>query len=103
MASLCFPQMRVDQIAQGIAQEIDSQSAQKDGSSWKSGKPPLQKHIVAPFRKHSAPRRCRRLDSQAEEAEQRLLDNGSSDFHGPQDKDARQQVGQNMAEEDSCG
>src|SRR5690606_41929941 len=67
--SLALPQMRVEQIAQGVAQEIKAKADHEDRDAGHRCHPPLVEDEFATGGDHGAPFRQRRLGAEADKAQ----------------------------------
>ena len=94
--------LRIEGVAQAVAQEIEGERRQQDGEPRHEDEPGCQAHeaIAAPH--VGAPRGRGRLDADAEEAQARLGQEREGDGHRDLHDDGRRQVGQDVADEDAA-
>src|SRR5882724_1871826 len=69
-------QMRVEEVAQAVAQEIKSQDADEHRQARHDAEPGILGHEAAAGAEHVAPGRLRRLSAEAEEAQRRFEQHG---------------------------
>src|SRR5215471_19099258 len=69
-------QAGVEDVAQAVAQKVETHDHDHDGEAWKDGHPGCQLHVRARCVEHPAPGGLRGLSAQAEEAECGLAKDG---------------------------
>src|SRR4051794_12672744 len=93
------PALRIEGVTQPIAEQVESQHCDEDGHAREEHEVPDR---VEPgrFREHAAPAGRRRADAHAEERQRRLEQDVRRDQQGGVDQDRRDQVRQDLLEDD---
>ena len=95
---------RVEAVTQSVAQEVERQQGDAQESTGPSQQPRVATDRVQlrkPHRCQVAPARQRRLDTDAQEAQERLLKDGLRDGQRRVDDDRTDEIGQDVDEEDA--
>src|SRR6267378_6211473 len=74
LVDISDPELRVQGVAQPVAEQVDAERRQRERRAGKRGEPPGDIEEVAALGKHAAPRRRGRLDAEPEKADRRLGD-----------------------------
>src|SRR4029453_8911792 len=72
LVDISNPELRVQGVAQPVAQQVDAERRQRERGAGERGEPPRDVQEVAALREHAPPRGRRRLDAGAEKADARL-------------------------------
>src|SRR3546814_9915111 len=91
---------RVEGIAQTVAKEIEAEHDKEDRRAGPPGHPGRLGEEVLRYVQHGAPARRRRLLAEAEEGERRLQDDGGGDGERRLHQHRRENVGQDVAQDD---
>ena len=94
------PRSRNEQIAQGIAHEVERQDHREDRQARQEHDVRAEDHELAARREHAAPVRGGGLGAEAEEAQPRGREDLGADVEAERDDDRRVQVRQHVAEQD---
>src|SRR5712692_11230395 len=91
-----LPQLRVEDVAQPVAEEVEGEHHEHNGKAWKDRDPPGAVEHVPTLGDQVPPRGFRRGNSGAKEAEGGLHLNGPADLQGSQYHDAVEDVGKEV-------
>ncbi|KMS64599.1 hypothetical protein BVRB_018640, partial [Beta vulgaris subsp. vulgaris] len=91
-------QLRVERIAQPVAEQVEGQHRHQDGETGESHDPIGAVDILPRIGQHGAPFRSRRLGAEAEEAERRRIQHRRGDAEGRLHDQRRQAVRQHGLE-----
>src|SRR5882724_10162984 len=91
-------ELRVEGVAQPVAEQIDTERRQREGRAGEGGEPPGDVEEVTALGEHAAPRRRRRLDAESEKADRCLGDDERRELEARDHDDGRRDVGQHVPE-----
>src|SRR3954467_14609713 len=67
------PRLRIEDVAQAVAEQIETEHRQEDGKARKHREPRRRRDLVAGVRQHAAPARKRRGGAQGRETKKSAL------------------------------
>ena len=90
-------QERIDDLPDGVADEIEPDNGGREGDADNDGVPGIVEHVALGAGEHGAPRRRRWLGAETEKAEPRFVEDGVGDAEGAEHGQRRDAAGQNGA------
>src|SRR5215813_6235077 len=87
------PELGIEDVAQPVPHQVHAEGSEGEGGSGKGGEPPRHVEEVAALREHAAPRRRRRLDTEAEEGDSGLRHDELRELEARHDDDGGRLVG----------
>src|SRR5438128_10989945 len=88
LVDISDPELRVQGVAQPVAEQIDAKRREREGRAGQRREPPGDIEEVAALREHTAPRRRRCLDAEYEIGDRRVGDQAPRELQ-PHDHDDR--------------
>src|SRR5215510_10731795 len=97
---LLGPEPRIEDVAQAVAEQVHAEHGQHDAEPREGGDPPRLPEVVTPLAQHAAPLGLWRLATETEKAERRRRKDGRAETEGGRNHERRDNVGQDVANED---
>src|SRR5689334_906398 len=101
MAAMLSVGMRIERVAETVADDVERGDGEEDGQAGKEHQPPGVFDVRFGGAEDRPPRRRRQRHAQAEEGERGLGEDGRSDAETGGDEDRRERVRQEVAEDDA--
>src|SRR5215469_8757502 len=98
LVDISDPELRVQGVAQPVAEQVDAERGEREGRTGKRGEPPRDVQKIAALRQHAAPRGRGRLHAESEETDRRLGDDERRELKARDHDDRRRDVGQYVTE-----
>src|SRR5687767_5285652 len=99
-STLEFPHLRVERVAQAVAEEVEREERQRHRHAGEDELPREDRDVLDALLREAPPRGVGRLNAEAEEREERLLQHHRRDGQRRVDDDRPQGVRDEVAEDD---